>query len=375
MITLAIKAPTVRIALLSFAISPCLCIIAYLSYRVFRFYAFSSSKNINRSAMVSRHIGRILVIGDLHFKLSNSEESEILVKNLLEIARETSPDIIVILGDTLHNHSIINLHPFVRAVEFIICLSELAHVFLLIGNHDRPNHKVFMTEEHAFNALKRIPKITVVDKTYASYPLVFVPYVETGRFKEAIKDIDLNKTRIIFAHQEFMNSIIKGRGDPWPEEFPLIISGHIHSEFKLQKNIMYVGTPIKHSFYDNSGNCVYLVTEDIESGDIVLDRIETQVPDKRLLKIKEEELKDTLAKASQDKNVQYLIIVESKTKLKEEQYSNNIKILYKLNKDNTYTKKSNDIRVPFKSFLSRVEEKIDNNQELIEILEKVIKDS
>jgi DNA repair exonuclease SbcCD nuclease subunit len=317
-------------------------------------------------------IGKILAIGDLHFKLSNTEESELLVKNLIEIVKRVTPDIIVILGDTLHDHANIRLYPFMRAVDFIIQLSSFARVFLLIGNHDRPNHKVFMTEEHPFNALKRIPGIFVVDKTYIEYPLVFVPYVETGRFKEAIKDVDLNKTKIVFAHQEFMNSVMKDRGDPWPEDFPLVISGHIHSEMKLQENLLYIGTPMKHSFYENSSNCVYLISEDNDN--IIINKIDTQVPDKKLIRIREEDLNNTLTEISQDKsNSKYLIIVESSIKLKEEQYSNNIKILYKPCKN---TPNNNTLRTssrPFKSFISRVEEKIIGNQEFIKILDEVKK--
>lgn len=323
------------------------------------------------------NIGRILVIGDLQFKLSNAEESELLVENVLDIVRQYCPDKVVILGDVLEDKSTIKLYPFNRAVKFIIKLASTSRVFLIIGNHDRPDHKVFMTDEHAFNALKYVPNIVVIDKTYVEYPLVFVPYVETGRFKEAIKDVDLSKTLIIFAHQEFENSIMSNRGDPWPKEYPLVISGHIHSEKILQSNVMYVGSPMKHSFYDNGGRCVYLFELEYVNNEprLMVNRIETNVPDKVLIKIKEEELEETLSKISKDgrKDDKYLIIVESKTKLMNEYYSNNIKILYKpIEEYNSTNNKPIITERQMKSFISRVKDKIKDNKELEELLDEIM---
>lgn len=310
---------------------------------------------------------KVLAIGDLHFKTTSSEESEILIKNILEISQNIKPDKIIILGDTLHNHSVINLYPFIRATKFIIELSKLAPVYLLIGNHDRPNHKIFMTDEHPFIALKYFQSITVVDKTIAEYPLVFVPYVETGRFHEAIKDIDLTKTKVIFAHQEFLGSVINDQGDYWPENYPLIISGHIHKTFYLQSNIFYIGTPIQHSFYDNSNNSICLLNID---DTIELTEIPLNVPRKKILRIKEEEINEIINKLNKDEK--YLIIVETKQNIikKFENFNirDNVNIIYKYVPDVITSPVSNNI-----SFMQRLKEKI-KDKKTYECLNKIIED-
>ncbi len=50
----------------------------------------------------------------------------------------------------------------------------------------------------------------------------------------------------IFAHQEFygckMGAIESIEGDKWDHSFPLVISGHIHSEQRPQKIFFYPGS-------------------------------------------------------------------------------------------------------------------------------------
>ncbi len=69
-----------------------------------------------------------------------------------------------------------------------------------------------------------------------------VPYVPPGRFVEALNIIDnewWKNVNCIFAHQEFygckMGAIESIEGDKWDHSFPLVISGHIHSEQRLKK--------------------------------------------------------------------------------------------------------------------------------------------
>jgi DNA repair exonuclease SbcCD nuclease subunit len=58
----------------------------------------------------------------------------------------------------------------------------------------------------------------------------------------------------IWAHQEFkgaqMGSQISTDGDIWPLDYPQVISGHIHDFQIVQSNVMYIGTPIQHTFSD-----------------------------------------------------------------------------------------------------------------------------
>ena len=43
----------------------------------------------------------IIVIGDIHFKISNISESELYIKKITEIVNQKKPDFIVLLGDIL----------------------------------------------------------------------------------------------------------------------------------------------------------------------------------------------------------------------------------------------------------------------------------
>lgn len=213
---------------------------------------------------------RVLVIGDPHFKVANSQETEEMVQEILRIARELAPTFIVCLGDTLDKFANIHVGPLVRATLFLKSLSDIAPLFLLIGNHDRINNNAFCTEHHPFVSLKTWKNTTIVDEPLSvvveGMKFVFVPYVSCGRFHEALSLLDESylDAQCIFAHQEFkgakMGAIMSEHGDEWSLDAPLVISGHIHDYDRLQANILYVGTPIQHGFADKNDKTISLIT-------------------------------------------------------------------------------------------------------------------
>ena len=168
-----------------------------------------------------------------------------------------------------------------RAEAIVSAVSELCPTFLLVGNHDRPNNSNFLTDEHPFGGMKRWNNVYVIDTVRAytvtseliiesnqelqkdGYRFVFAPYVPPGRFAESLGTIDVPyMSTCIFAHQEIqgakMGAIISKEGDVWPEERPLLVSGHIHDYDFLQSNMIYVGTPLMHAFGDKSDKTVSL---------------------------------------------------------------------------------------------------------------------
>jgi len=211
----------------------------------------------------------ILCIGDPHFMTSNKNESTEMCNEIIKYVSEvhkTNQDkikYIVILGDVLHTHEKINMSCLTDACKFIETLCNFYHVYILIGNHDRINEKDFLTDYHPFYPYHSHEKITIVDKPLISENSLFVPYVEPGRFVEAIqtkyKLDQVKNCDFVFAHQEFkgcvMNSIVSKVGDEWPDDYPPVITGHIHSYQRLGKNILYIGTPIQHNYNcsDNKG--------------------------------------------------------------------------------------------------------------------------
>lgn len=217
----------------------------------------------------------VLAIGDPHFKSDNGEATAELTAKVKSLIRDrlSEIDAVVILGDILHRHEKIDLHPFHRAMEFLEGIHDALGaprgsfsrwLYIIIGNHDRSNNQVFMTDEHVFNPLKKWKNTVVVDKAMVHSPredvrFLLVPYVPPGRFQEAYQTViqdDVLESSItaVFAHQEFagskMGTITSAEGDPWDTLKPVCISGHIHDYQMPKANLVYTGTPIQHGFAD-----------------------------------------------------------------------------------------------------------------------------
>ena len=308
---------------------------------------------------------RILVIGDLHFKINNTEDSHDVIKDILEKSRELKPDKIVLLGDTLDKHSVIHLLPLKRSIDFIGELSEISPVYLIIGNHDRPNPRVFMTDDHPFTALKRWKNVKVVEKTLVEYPFVYVPYVPVGRFLEALQGVDMKRVQCIFAHQEFRGSVLDTQGDEWPKDYPLVISGHIHHH-KIMDNIFYTGTPVQHSFYEPPENFIFLFSfPPVENGKITVDYIPTRTRKKVLLKTTTEDFMKVYEEISEEDPNEYLIVVHGYPRAFDVIPKKNVKIQPKIKE----SKRENPS--PIKNFMDRLEEKIKDDPECKEWLKKL----
>ena len=200
---------------------------------------------------------RILAIGDPHIRADDLDGARVMCARLVAMAREARPDCIVLLGDTLHTHERVHTLAFRQAVALIRALAELAELFVLIGNHDFINNSQFMTDNHPFGALREWPSVTVVDRALrverAGYALVLAPYVPPGRFQEALDTVRWRDAAVVFAHQEFRGARMTGgfasqEGDPWPDDWPLVVSGHIHGAQWVGRRVVYVGVPRDQEF-------------------------------------------------------------------------------------------------------------------------------
>ena len=191
----------------------------------------------------------IIAVGDPHFQTGNIPEVNMFIDRLENLAKEVMPDLIVILGDLLHTHEKLHVIPYNKALHFVERMRNITETIVLVGNHDMCNNQQFLSTEHWMNPMKEWKGVKIVDTIYhrdiKGYHLVFCPYVFPGRFQEALNSDqrDWKDADCIFAHQEFygckMGAIVSVEGDRWPEEFPNIVSGHIHSKQNIQKNIYY----------------------------------------------------------------------------------------------------------------------------------------
>lgn len=251
----------------------------------------------------------ILLIGDPHFKTNNSKETTKFTEETLKYVEREKDNIsfIVILGDVLDTHEKVHLQPLCRAVQFIKDLSKIKFTFILIGNHDRINNKVFLTKEHGLVGLKSCKNIKIIDEVFKHNNLLFVPYVEPGRFQEALDtlEFDMSEIKAIFAHQEFygcnMKSYNSEIGDKWDLSNPPVFSGHIHQYHKPQENITYVGTPYQINFGENEDKSLLLLNS---NGDT--ERIYLPVIKKKTIKLKADELE----KIELDDDIEWRLIIE-----------------------------------------------------------------
>lgn len=260
---------------------------------------------------------KALVIGDPHFKHNTDvSESEEYVENILKIASKYSPTFIVLLGDILDTHEIVRVQPHNLAEKFIEGLSDIAHTYVLIGNHDYINNSQFLTTNHIFGPFKKWSNLTIVDQTIGVHIeeryFVFVPYVPVGRFQEALDTIVKDGETwefadCIFAHQEFKgckprnkdNTFKSKVGDVWNEDYPLIISGHIHKAQNVGNNIKYPGNSQQHSYLENANKSVWIVewledTDDEIMTEPKITKISTGIKKKKAIDMNASDIKDKL---------------------------------------------------------------------------------
>lgn len=234
---------------------------------------------------------KFLVIGDPHFKVANSRDTDLLTSQVPQIAQDVKPDVIVCLGDLLDRHETIHVSPLDRSTDFLYRLTQIAPTYLLVGNHDRPNNSHFLTTEHPFTAHKKWPNLTVVDtvltQEFQGLKFIFAPYVPPGRFQEALDktNTSIEGVSAIFSHQEWfgvqMGAIQSTVGDVWPTTNPLVINGHIHDYSWTQPNLVNIGTPYQLNFGERDNKGISLFT--FVDGSYTETRIPLKIPKKTIV--------------------------------------------------------------------------------------------
>lgn len=329
------------------------------------------------------------VIGDPHFKAKNILRTKEYVAATICAAEQYEPDFIVILGDTLDTHEVVRTQPFNLATTFIENLSQIAPTYVLIGNHDYINASQFLTDNHPFNPLKRWKNVTIVDKVITTNIndelFTFCPFVPNGRFLEALNtpnpeytgnDTELwKRSKCIFAHQEFlgckMGAITSTTGDKWSEDYPKVISGHIHDEQKIG-NVYYPGSSLQHSFGDSPHKYIWFVN--FENFDI--EKVDLGMKRKRIVYNSVEEARNFDVSILQEEDIKLNIkgtVEEFKAFRKSKEYQNllrhSVRIVYTPVKEDVETikseKKGTDYRSVLYELISKSEEA--EQQEFVEL--------
>lgn len=238
----------------------------------------------------------ICLVGDPHYKTGNRQDTDEMELQLARLLAQRVPDLIVIMGDVLDRHETVHLSPYTRACAWIDSLRAVAPVYVLVGNHDRKNNRDFLGPEHSLVGLKNWDRVHIVDQPcvaqFGDYALAFVPYVPPGRFSEALALAEgWESASLVFAHQEFkgaqMGSVVSAEGDVWPKDAATVFSGHIH-DYQVLDNIVYVGTPMQHTFGDAAKKTVSLL--ELDGEELEHSRVDLGCTRKRVVTVEEKEL-------------------------------------------------------------------------------------
>ena len=175
-----------------------------------------------------------------------------------------------------------------------------AFTYILVGNHDLINNQQFQTENHWMNGMKEWDNVKVIDKAcihnHGNHKFVFCPYVPVGRFDEALNTLDKDWQNVscIFAHQEFygckMGAIISEEGDKWNTTLPFVVSGHIHSNQKLESGVYYPGSAMQHAFGESDHNIISIIQ--FSKDDHVCKEIDLGLTRKKIIYIDSTELEE-----------------------------------------------------------------------------------
>lgn len=246
-----------------------------------------------------------LLVGDLHIMDRTIVQFNEFSLFIFELIAERRPAKVVLLGDILHFHNKVDVNYLNVALGFIDRLRKECEVVLLAGNHDKINQEAFLQPNTWMNALKYWEKVQVVDFPVVVGEVLYCPHVPAGRFREALQKVSLSGVKVIFCHQEFkgclMNHFQSVNGDDLSEteDFPLVISGHIHKKQRLGQRVFYPGTPYPTA-HDESGGIVVLFHLD----SLRTEEISTRITQKETITLRVVDLRDDLEASA---NIKYII--------------------------------------------------------------------
>lgn len=309
----------------------------------------------------------IIAIGDPHFTEKYLNVSEKFAEMTIETVREKRPDFVVVLGDLLDTKNVVRTQSHKLAVRFLKELGKICTTFLVVGNHDLMNDSQYLTDNHIFTPFHGVEEITnvhIVDhpKLYErdGFTFIFCPYVPPGRFIEALSTLECDQDSeemimwemadCIFAHQEFKGCNFGARlsenGDEWLNEYPLVVSGHIHESQIVGTNIYYTGSAMQHSFSENAKKGIWHINFEDQDGskefsyEILPNHLKTKVT--LTMTVKEAEEFNIQEQSEKEQELRICIVDEpsnlesfQKTKQNKKLEENGIKVVMRHNKDST----------------------------------------
>lgn len=215
---------------------------------------------------------KVLVIGDPHFRDNKTVMMENICNEIIDIINDKKPNLVICLGDVLHNHYKIDINPLCQSSKFFFRIAEIVPLVILSGNHDRVNNSDYMSDISSLYPLSKTPNIRIVNKVFwdRDRNFIYVPYVPVGMFRKALLDVGYDpemdndiEPLCIFAHQEFTNAKANGRvsncSEGWCDKWPLIITGHFHDYHWVSSSLLYSGSLYQESYKEDSDKALVMV--------------------------------------------------------------------------------------------------------------------
>jgi len=240
-----------------------------------------------------------LVIGDPHFRVKFFLEGQEFIEKCINYAREVQPDVIVVLGDIHDTHETMKQSAFKLIETFIEGLSEIAEVYLLMGNHDYINNSQFLSDAHFFGPYKKWPRVTVVDQPIVvtlsdndERFVVMCPYTPPGKLVEALNTLEptgvWQDALCVFCHQEIKGVVVNGytstSADTWDALYPPIVSGHIHKAQIIGSNVFYPGSSMQIAINEDDEKVLWLMSFD-DDGNLDYDEVSLGLKTRREIRL------------------------------------------------------------------------------------------
>lgn len=243
---------------------------------------------------------KFLHISDLHLgkrvnEFSMTEDQRYILARILDIAREESPDGVLIAGDVYDKPV-----PSAEAVElfdgFLTDLARMTEVFVLSGNHDSPERIAFGGRIMGASGVHLSP---VYSGTLAPVTLkgdigevavYMLPFVRPAHVRRFHPDEDIktytDAVRVALAHADETSAerrvlvahmFVTGASRTDSEDisvggadnvdvsalagFDYVALGHIHRPQNVAPGVRYSGSPLKYSFSEISDKKSVTVVE------------------------------------------------------------------------------------------------------------------
>lgn len=254
---------------------------------------------------------RILCIGDQHFQPSNEVEVDIFMEKLEKYLRTNEFDYIISMGDLLHTHEKLHTIALNKAIKYIQLLMKFSRTYVIVGNHDYTSNTANLTENHWLNVFKSWEGVVVVDKVVKiEDKLLLCPYVPDGKFMEAINQHLTLNIKCVFGHQLFngakMGAIIAENVEDWKEDYPMLVSGHIHDSQWIKPNLYYTGSAMQHAFGETDDKTLCIVNVGTE---VKIETVNLGLPKKKIIYLPINEI-ETFNVSELKSDVKYKLTLE-----------------------------------------------------------------